>query len=374
MAMNFDKSAEDMYDDEDRAADRAQTARKQNNDFFLTLPDPKKPHENRAHKIVFLSHGVPMLFWKVNKDVELLSRDSKILSDFFPHYNRAGLPDPLGANKKNSAFWNIVFPVMHLTDGWFPEGKFDANGKPEFVPTPKIKFWRCSSKKATQILDMRRRLLLDVYKKAEDAVTADPTRRADWLAKGYMPFADIENLLAGKTWEEIAKMSQIPEEMKQKASLVGKVVNGQLAYNTFTVSRTGEGTATTYTLDMPTLTYYNWDALKSVPSKKNPGTMVDVLEYKRPDYRGCYGKIIPGSLAEQLFMGGESVMNTELESPNLNKPGECDALTIFTYANVAKSAYTPYEGYSSATQQAQPNLMSQAPAATPVEVPADDLF
>lgn len=375
------EAAENVYGDEQRAADKAQTIRTQNFDFYLPKPDSQKKSDilinSRAQKIVFLSHGVPLLFWKVgpkDQEIELLSRDSGVLRSFFPHYNKEGLPDPLGANKKNpKPHYNLVFPIIHLTDGYVPEGHSD------FVNTPKVKFWRCSDARANEILSTRISLLKEIYRKAEATVIADPSKKPEWLAKGYIPYADLENKIANKTWFEIEAMPDIPKEMKQKASLVGKMVrtedgSEEFAYNTYTVSRTGTGSATKYSLDTPSLTFYNWDAKKTVESKINKGQFTEVDEYKRPDYRGCYGKVIPGSLADQLFYGGHPVINTEVERPNLYKPGEAEALAIFVYANIAKSWYTPYEGYTSSSPKTSGESMNSAPAAKSVEVRDDDLF
>ena len=371
---HFDKTAEEVYDHNQQAADKASTQRQENYDFYLkdpaSLTDVQK---SKVQKIVFLSHGVPLLFWKLGphtQEVDLLSRDSKVLSSFFPHYNTDRM-DPLHANTKNKkpGFYR-VFPVVHVTDGY--EDK--ATG--EWVAKPRIKFWKCTETRANEILAYRITLLIELYRKAEAALGTTLSLE-DYKAKGYRPVADLESLVANKTWAEVDMLKEIPRDLKNKASLVGfpqkNPATGldDIAYRTFTVTRSGKDAQTKYSVSNPSLAFYNWKAVTSKPSKQTPGEFVEVPEYTYPSYRGNWGKIVPGSLASELF----TKFNTELESPDISKSGEADALAIFVYSNIPRSAYAPFEGITPGSVISGNAPVAQVPAAITInEKDMDDVF
>lgn len=365
---------------EEIAAEYAKTQFEFGHDFYLPNPEKANSDEKvralykKAQRIAFLSNTPILLtFFKVGPEkasTELLDRSSVSIQKLL---NIPAEIEPMYANKNNKAFSYWVYPVLYLTGGYLSKDRFNADGTRMWVDQPEVRFFKCSNKRMLGLLEVQKEKLIAQYRTAEESVKAGTLSIEDWTAKGYTPVADLENLILNKPWTEIQGMTdKISKSALEVCALMGRKVaskDGKFHYNVYPISLQGSGNTTSYKLGIPVLTEIDFDAMIAVPSKQRPGEVVEVLAIKRPTRDGKWGKAKPGSAADRWF----SARGIEHASPNLSKPGEMHALTVFTYANEEPAKYRPYEGLAPA-QQRDVQKHVGAPVENTSVVKDDDVF
>ena len=372
---------------EEIASEYAKTQFEFGHDFYL--PNPEKANSDEkvralyktAQRIAFLSNTPILLtFFKVgpkDSQVELLDRSSVSIQKLL---NIPAEVEPMYANRNNKAFSYWVYPVLYLTGGYLSKDRFNADGTRMWVDQPEVRFFKCSNKRMLGLLEVQKEKLIQQYRTAEESVKAGTLSIEDWTAKGYIPVADLENLILNKPWTEIQGMTdKISKSALEKCALMGRkvttkdaqgVVEETFHYNVYPISLQGSGATTSYKLGIPVLTKIDFDAMVAVPSKQRPGEVVEVLAIKRPTRNGKWGKAKTGSAADRWF----THRGIEHASPDLSKPGEMHALTVFTYANEEPAKYRPYEGLAPAQQKDVQKHLGAPVESGSSPVAEDDVF